>query len=657
MGNSKLPRPMRRLPSPGACSAALLALVLGCAGARREETVRPAPPPAADAAVAPAPAPSSEVPEAWRAYTTPEALATVVTTQARARLAELAPAFQWEQLAAYASNPASAPELSGRAVERLLDLATVELALGRPEAAVQAITVVRARARNRNSAYVGNLLLTEARRRLAGADAAAQRAALERTFGELPTTRFNAATVFYQLMQRPEQLRARVGNVQRSLVTMETAQAVLLYGTVAPQIVAARDTYLAAIEAVRTANNARPAQTPYAFGTVDLTGARDAQPVAIGVWDLGTNLDLFPNQQFTNAAELANGRDDDGNGQVDDIHGVVADGDAPNTALVFDPGAETITQYGPQLRGVMDLRTGLSSTPAAQRVLALMRAVTNVEEQRALDRNLDAIGEWAHGTHVAGIMLQGIPQARLAVFRSAWAGERRLYRDRGPTDAELEAENRNMQAIGEFVRRHHLRVVNASLGFSLEYLEDQLRHQTDLYTSDEQVRARARAIHDRRRGFWQALFAACPETLFVVAAGNSNEDVVEYEELAASLQAPNLVAVGAVDRFGQWATFTNSNPERVRVFDHGVEVDSLIPSGEHVPLSGTSMASPNVANLAAKLFSLDPALTPARVIALLYDTGDPIAAPFNGHIANETRAVERVRAERRPAGRTTPRRH
>ena len=142
-----------------------------------------------------------------------------------------------------------------------------------------------------------------------------------------------------------------------------------------------------------------------------------------------------------------------------------------------------------------------------------------------------------------------------------------------------------------------------------------------------------------------------------MAAGNSNQDIVEYEDVPSSIDAPNVLPVGAVDRFGDWATFTNSNPERVRIFDLGVEVDSLIPSGAHVPLSGTSMASPNVANLAAKLFAVDPALTPARAIAAIVDTGEPIAAPFNGRIAHEQRAIDRVRQARAPAPATAPHGH
>ena len=45
----------------------------------------------------------------------------------------------------------------------------------------------------------------------------------------------------------------------------------------------------------------------------------------------------------------------------------------------------------------------------------------------------------------------------------------------------------------------------------------------------------------------------------------------------------------------------------------GFEVDSVLPGGARVKFSGTSMASPQVANLAAKLFALDPDLTVARV--------------------------------------------
>lgn len=576
-------------------------------------------------------------------------LARIVTEGAHARIREYQPDFAIDQLDQYIAAPDGAPAVSGRAADQLFSLAIVDVAAGRHEHAERIVRYVRAKARNRNLAFMGTTLLAEVHRRAAGDDAAAQQRAVEEVFRELPRARFGAATVVFQLFQTQAQLDARVAQAKEQLVSQETAQAVLWYSAVMPDIVRQRERFLAAIATVRAAHDARPADRDYAFGTVDLAGARDARPVVVGVWDLGTNPELFRNQMFANPNERPDGTDNDNDNLIDDISGVVSDGEAPHTALLFDPGTDTIQRYAPFLRGIMDLRAGMASTPAAQRVLELQRSVTDAAAQDALDRNLNAIGEWSHGTHVAGILVAKNPQARLAVFRSAWAGEARPYHHRGPTDVELDAERANMEAIAGFIQRHRVRVVNASLGFSVEYLEDELRHERDRYHSDDEVRARARAIHARRKANWQWVFEHCPETLFVVAAGNSNQDVIEYDEIPASIDAPNLLVVGAVDRFGNWAVFTNSNPERVRIFDHGVEVDSLIPSGERVPLSGTSMASPNVANLAGKLFALDSALTPARAITLITETGDAIAAPFNGRIANETRAVERLRRERRPA--------
>ena len=54
--------------------------------------------------------------------------------------------------------------------------------------------------------------------------------------------------------------------------------------------------------------------------------------------------------------------------------------------------------------------------------------------------------------------------------------------------------------------------------------------------------------------------------------------------------------------------------QTVQVYANGFEVDSVVPGGKRMKLSGTSMASPNVANLAAKLLALDPTLKPAQVI-------------------------------------------
>lgn len=605
----------------------LLAGLVACGGSPAAETSTATTTTGTETAAAPA--------SPWDALDD-AAMIALVREEAAARIREVDPSIDPSQRSAWLAAPDAAPALGDRVCEQLFNLAIADVAAGDFDAAISTVRLVRARARNRNNAFGGNTLLSVAsyrRAETAGEDA---RAAVTAVFRELPRARFGAATVIFQFYQEPAQVDAALEQNREQLVSLETVVERLFYSHVVSSVVAHREGYLDVIGVVRAEHDARPADPDYAFGTVDLTGARDASEVLVAVWDTGVSESLFASQLFT---------------APDGSHGVVSDPDPAQTGYTFEPGAPIITEYAPFLRGVMDLRAGIAGSEAAQRVLALMRSATDAASLETLETHLDEVGEWAHGTHVAGILLSGLPQARLAIFRSAWAGEARVYHHRGPTDAELDAEQANVDAIAAFINTHHVRVVNASLGFARDYVEDELRHEAGVYSSDDEVRARAAIIHARRRAIWSSIFAACPDTLFVVAAGNSNRDVIEYEDVSASISAPNVLVVGAVDRFGNWATFTNSNPERVRLFDFGVEVDSVIPNGEHVPLSGTSMASPNAANLAAKMISVNAALTPAQVIEIMLATGDAIAAPFNGVIANETSAIARVRRERPRRGR------
>jgi subtilisin family serine protease len=57
-----------------------------------------------------------------------------------------------------------------------------------------------------------------------------------------------------------------------------------------------------------------------------------------------------------------------------------------------------------------------------------------------------------------------------------------------------------------------------------------------------------------------------------------------------------------------------------------------VPGGATVSMSGTSMAAPQVTNLAARLLAIHPELTPERVIALIRDgsdAGGPPKGPSN----------------------------
>ena len=120
------------------------------------------------------------------------------------------------------------------------------------------------------------------------------------------------------------------------------------------------------------------------------------------------------------------------------------------------------------------------------------------------------------------------------------------------------------------------------------------------------------------------MISKSPDILFVSAAGNSDGDASFAGDVPSSFTNPNLLVVGAVNQAGDATNFTSYGPT-VAVFADGFQVPSKIPGNHVAKFSGTSMASPNVANLAAKLFALDPALTALQVRDLIVRGATPSA--------------------------------
>jgi subtilisin family serine protease len=136
-------------------------------------------------------------------------------------------------------------------------------------------------------------------------------------------------------------------------------------------------------------------------------------------------------------------------------------------------------------------------------------------------------------------------------------------------------------------------------------------------------------------------FNSAPEILFITAAGNSNSDSSFGEFIPSSIVAPNLLTTGAVDKAGDEASFTSYGPT-VKVHANGYQVESYLPGGERVALSGTSMASPQVANLAAKMLAIKPSLKPAEVIQIIVDTAEP-SADGRRRLVHPANALARLR--------------
>lgn len=101
--------------------------------------------------------------------------------------------------------------------------------------------------------------------------------------------------------------------------------------------------------------------------------------------------------------------------------------------------------------------------------------------------------------------------------------------------------------------------------------------------------------------------------LFVAAAGNSKSDNDLIPSYPSSFKLPNIISVAASDNNDHRAYFSNFGKNSVHVFAPGLEIFSTLPNNQYGYLSGTSMASPHVAGMAALILSLNPGMTHLQI--------------------------------------------
>ncbi len=362
---------------------------------------------------------------------------------------------------------------------------------------------------------------------------------------------------------------------------------------------------------------------------VELPPGRGYAPVAIAVWDSGVDTALFKDR-------------------------LVVDAPGKPALIAFDKYSNPATselapipaelrgkvpQMKSRLKGFSDLQSNIDSPEAGD--LKKFLSALKPEEYKSTLEELRLAGNWMHGTHVAGIAVEGNPYARIATARIEFGHT--LLPDPCPSRELAEKDARNAQVSVDFMKKHGVRVVNMSWGGSVKDVEEDLEVCGIGKTSEER-RAIAREYFDIAKNGLTKAFASAPDILFITAAGNSNQDASFVESIPAGIVLPNLMTVGAVDRAGDEASFTSYGPTVV-AHANGYQVESVIPGGERIAESGTSMASPNVANLAAKILAVNANLRPTEVIALIRDTAER-TADGRRVLINPRKAIASAEAKR-----------
>ena len=108
--------------------------------------------------------------------------------------------------------------------------------------------------------------------------------------------------------------------------------------------------------------------------------------------------------------------------------------------------------------------------------------------------------------------------------------------------------------------------------------------------------------------------AAAAGLVVVVAAGNSSDDACSY----SPARAPSALTIGAVDQNDNRAGYSNTG-SCVDLWAPGSAITSagINGSASSTTMSGTSMASPHVAGLAARMLQARPGISAASIESLL----------------------------------------
>jgi subtilisin family serine protease len=379
-----------------------------------------------------------------------------------------------------------------------------------------------------------------------------------------------------------------------------------------------RDQAIAQFNRVIDAHHVEKADI-WAARDVSLDGVKGLTPVIVAINDVGTDVSLFPGRVWTNAKEIAgNGKDDDHDGYVDDVHGIAWTWDGKETSGALRPlapfTAADMKLAAADIEGFNDLQAHLA-TPAAQAMQRKIASLAPADVKPFLER-LEFYTNYAHGTHVAGIAAAGDPAIRLQVDRVEFPYQ---MIPPAPTQAWADGFARAMRRTVAYYKRTGVRVVNMSWGLAEDDLQ-QMLEANRVGKTDSARKAMAKKFFDTVAEAFRQAIADAPDVLFVSAAGNSDNNNAFTQTIPASFDLPNSITVGAVDQAGDQAAFTSFG--KVDVYADGYEVASVLPGGQKQNWSGTSMASPQVVNLAAKLLAAHPKLSTGELKRLIVQGAD-----------------------------------
>ena len=223
--------------------------------------------------------------------------------------------------------------------------------------------------------------------------------------------------------------------------------------------------------------------------------------------------------------------------------------------------------------------------------------IDDVRGYNALDNDGDPMDENGHGTHCAGIIgAEG--GNNLGITGVNWTVQIMPLRfmdanGAGTTKDAIEAIN---YVIDRKKAGVNVRIISASWGST----------------------QKSRALEDVIKKAHEA------GILFVAASGNSSVDTDRNPHYPSSYNVGNIISVAALDRNDQLASFSNYGLKTVHIAAPGKEILSTWLENGFREASGTSMATPVVAGVAALVLAKNPNMTVDELRKRLLESVDKL---------------------------------
>ena len=240
---------------------------------------------------------------------------------------------------------------------------------------------------------------------------------------------------------------------------------------------------------------------------VTLEPGKQYQPVNVAVWDSGVDLAIFPDR-------------------------VLKDSEGQPTVLAYDIESRKTTgnlyplnaaqsarfsEAKKELKGLSDLQANVESPESTELKQAI--AKLKPDQVKPFIEEISLFGDYAHGTHVAGILTARNPYARLVVGRITF--DWKMIPDPCPSRAQTDRGAGAFQDYVDFFKKNKVRVVNMSWHNSVKGYEDGME-KCGIGNNIEERKNTAREWFEVEKNALEKAMLSAPEILFVASAGNSN---------------------------------------------------------------------------------------------------------------------------------------